>query len=156
MALRVLSISGKQPGWIESGWQHYARRLSPPYDLQLDALAVPRRGNRPDIARLKQQEAVALLGRLPDRSLAIAMDGGGKMLTTEQLAGRLGQWVSTGQPVCFMIGGPDGLHSDCLGAAQFTWSLGPLTLPHGLVRVVLAEQLYRAWSIQHNHPYHRA
>ena len=156
MALRVLTVSGRQPDWIESGWNHYAHRLKPPWNLQLEAIAVPRRGKNPDIARLKKQESEALMAQVPDRGLVVALDGNGTQMSTGKLARSCGRWLASGQPVCFVIGGPDGLHRDCLSAAQFTWSLGPLTLPHGLVRVVLAEQLYRAWSIQHNHPYHRA
>lgn len=156
MRLSVLSVSQRQPDWIEQAWQHYARRLPPPFTLDLVELAPPRRGKNPDLARLRRQEADTLLARLPNDAYPVALDGRGLAWTTEVLAERLRHWGSLGQTITFIIGGADGLDSAVLNRAHERWSLGPLTLPHGLVRVVVAEQLYRAWSINHHHPYHRA
>jgi len=96
-----------------------------------------------------------MLEFLPPRGRVIALDRQGSAWTTEKLADNLRQWQMTGEPVSLMVGGPDGLAAQCLERADQRWSLGPLTLPHPLVRVILAEQLYRAWTITVNHPYHR-
>lgn len=114
-----------------------------------------RRGKNADIERLVQREGQALMNAAPKGAQTIALDIGGKSLSTQNLARRLEDWMAGGRDICLQIGGPDGLSPDCLSSADSLWSLGPLTLPHPLVRVVLVEQLYRAWSIVNHHPYHR-
>lgn len=155
MHLRVAAVGQRAPAWVEQAWIEYSRRLPPSLGLELREIPVAHRGRNPDIARLKKAEGEALLAAA-DGARVVALDGSGAAWTTERLAERLQQWMLDGRDVCFLIGGPDGLSDDCLAVAEQRWSLGPLTLPHPLVRVVLAEQLYRAWSILQNHPYHRA
>ena len=106
--------------------------------------------------QLKQQEGERLLAAVPKNSQVWALDCGGSHWSTEQLSEKLTDWLQSGQDITLLIGGPDGLSGDCLRRADLRWSLSALTLPHALVRVVLAEQLYRAWTIISGHPYHRS
>ena len=129
-----------------------------PRELALDLVEIPmaHRGKNPDISRLMQQEAEAILGATGEKDRVVALEVGGKAWSTEKLAQQLEGWQLDGRDVSFLVGGPDGLHKSCRARADQQWSLSPLTLPHPLVRILLAEQLYRAWSITRNHPYHRA
>lgn len=156
MHFRVAAIGQRMPAWVNSGWQEYARRF--PRSSRLDLLELPaeKRGRNPDLERLKEREGERLLAAVPSSAVSVALDMGGQPWTTEQLAERLRGWMGGGHDVVFLVGGPDGLSLACLEAAELQWSLGPLTLPHPLVRVLLAEQLYRAWTLTQNHPYHRA
>ena len=155
MRLRVAAVGQRAPAWVGQAWDDYQRRLPATLGLELREIPVAHRGRNADIARLRKQEGDALLAVAAGARI-IALDIMGSLWSTEDLARRLDQWMHGGQDVCFLVGGPDGLDADCLAQAEQRWSLGPLTLPHALVRVVLAEQLYRAWSILQNHPYHRA
>lgn len=143
------------PGWVNDAWHEYARRLPPELPLELHEVPIRKRGKNPDINRLRREEGVQLLSASSGQH-TVALDGRGKAWSTQQLAERLEAWMGGGQDCAFLVGGPDGLDAACLDAAQERWSLGPLTYPHPLVRVILAEQLYRAWTITRNHPYHRA
>lgn len=156
MLLRVAAIGQRMPAWVSTGWQEYARRFPGNLRLELIELPLERRGKNPDIERLRSREGEALLAATPVGALSVALDITGRKWSTEDLSSQLENWMGSGRDVCFMIGGPDGLSPACLAAADSRWSLGPLTLPHPMVRVILAEQLYRAWSIINNHPYHRA
>jgi 23S rRNA (pseudouridine1915-N3)-methyltransferase len=144
------------PVWVDDAWKEYARRMPRELPLELREIPVRKRGRNPDLARLKRDEGQALLGSLSPGERVIALDGRGKTWSTEQLASRLEAWMGEGVDCAFLVGGPDGLDAACLERATERWSLGPLTFPHPLVRVILAEQLYRAWTITRNHPYHRA
>lgn len=156
MQLNVLAVGHRMPAWVTEGWQEYTRRMPPSLSVHLKEIAVAQRGKNADIARLKEQEGQSLLDAVPKGAQIVALELTGKQWSTEQLAANMESWMQDGQDVCFMIGGPDGLSSAVLKAAHQRWSLGQLTMPHPLVRVVLAEQLYRAWTITCNHPYHRA
>jgi len=153
--IKVAAIGQRMPAWVSTAWQEYAQRFPRQVRLELAEIPLERRGKNADLSRLKTQEGIALVNSAPKRSLKIAMDISGKPWSTRDLAKKMEDWMAGGRDVCLMIGGPDGLSPDCLSAADSRWSLGPLTLPHPLVRVVLAEQLYRAWSIVNHHPYHR-
>ena len=144
------------PDWVSAGYNEYARRMPPELPLDLVEIPMAHRGKNPDIPRLMQRESDAILAAVNPRDRVIALEVGGRPWSTEALAGKLEGWQLEGQDVCFLVGGPDGLAPACRQRADQQWSLSPLTLPHPLVRVVLAEQLYRAWSITRNHPYHRA
>lgn len=144
------------PGWVTDAWQDYARRMPRELNLELREIPLQKRGKNADLARLKRDEGRALLAATAPGDQLVALDGCGKPWSTEQLAGHLETWMGQGGNACFLIGGPDGHDPECLARAQQRWSLGALTLPHPLVRVVLAEQLYRAWTIINGHPYHRA
>ncbi len=138
------------PAWVEQGIAEYSKRL--PRELKLVWREIPlaRRGR--DVAA----EGERILRNIPAGERVVALDVQGKRVSTEQLAGHLSAWQMSGANYSILIGGPDGLSPSCLARADFCWSLSDLTLPHPLVRVLLAEQLYRAWTITVNHPYHRA
>lgn len=143
------------PEWVKTGYQEYAKRLPPECRLSLIEIAPGKRGKNADIARVVQGEGERMLASIPKDSCVIALDVRGTEWGTEQLSAQLRDWLQSGRDVALLIGGPDGLAESCLKRAQFKWSLSKLTLPHTLVRVVAAEQLYRAWSILKGHPYHR-
>lgn len=156
MRLKLLCVGQKMPDWVTRGYQEYARRMPSELPLELTEVAMAHRGKNPDIPRLMQKEADAVLAATGRNDRLIALEVGGRSWSTEQLAQQLEEWQLDGRDVSFMVGGPDGLAADCRNRADQLWSLSPLTLPHPLVRILLAEQLYRAWSITRNHPYHRA
>lgn len=156
MHLSVAAVGQRMPGWVEEAWTEYTRRIPSNLGLSLAEIPLAKRGRNADTARLKITESEALYTAMPDRARVIALDVKGQTWSTEKLAANLQQWMTDGRDVGFMIGGPDGISKGILQKAETRWSLGPLTLPHPLVRVVLAEQLYRAWTITQNHPYHRA
>ena len=144
------------PGWVNEAWSDYARRFPPNLTLELKEVRAPKRTRNTDIDAARKVEGDALQAAVPVGALCVALDGRGSQWSTEDLARRLGNWMQEGRDVVFMIGGPDGLAPECRRRANLTWSLGKGTYPHALVRVLVAEQLYRAWSITQNHPYHRA
>ena len=147
------------PEWINAGFDDYARRMPREMPLALTELKPEPRSDKPsagDIARLLECEAQRIEAALPKTGMTVVLDETGNTVTTGQLAGKLTRWREDGRDVTFVIGGADGSAARLKNSADWLWSLSPLTLPHGLVRVVLAEQLYRAMSILGNHPYHRA
>ena len=156
MQLLVAAVGQRMPGWVEEAWTGYARRMPPRLPLSLREIPLAKRGKNADTRRLAGDESRALYAAMPLHALTVALDVRGQPWSTETLAVKLEEWMGDGRDVGFMVGGPDGISSDILHKADTRWSLGPLTLPHPLVRVVLAEQLYRAWTITQNHPYHRA
>lgn len=143
------------PGWVASGCDEYTRRMPPEMPVGFEEIPLARRRRNSDVARAVAGEGEALLRRAGRDCHLVALDIGGSALSTGQLADRLAEWRMGGRDVCLLIGGPDGLSHTCIDAAAERWSLSPLTLPHPLVRIVVAEQLYRAWSIAAGHPYHR-
>jgi len=151
--MAVVAVGSRMPDWVSQGWEDYARRLPPPWELVLRTVSVSGRRGSAENARL---ENTRLRETLPRDAYPVALDPAGKAWSTENLARRMGSWREEGKSPAFLIGGAEGLDRETLGICSERWSLGPLTLPHMLVRVVLAEQLYRGWSILHNHPYHRA
>lgn len=156
MRLRLVCVGQKMPDWVSQGYNEYARRMPPELPVELVEIPMAHRGKNPDISRLMQREADAILSAVGPRDRVIALEVGGRNWSTEKLAGQLENWQQDGRDVSFLVGGPDGLADACRARADQLWSLSPLTLPHPLVRILLAEQLYRAWSVTRNHPYHRA
>jgi len=156
MDLTVAAVGTRMPAWVEQAWTEYARRFPRGLNLVLREIPLARRARNADVAALRNAEGEALLGAAPAGHRVIALDERGRQWSTAELAGQLENWMREEHGVCFLVGGPDGLSEDCRRRAQDTWSLGRLTLPHPLVRAVLAEQLYRAWTITQNHPYHRS
>jgi len=156
MQLLVAAVGQRMPNWVTEGWNEYARRMPPGLALNLREINLEKRVKNADTRRLAAAESRALFEAMPARARVVALDVRGQSWSTEKLAAQLEQWMQEGRDVGFMIGGPDGIDADIMQRADDRWSLGPLTLPHPLVRVVLAEQLYRAWTITQNHPYHRA
>ena len=155
MRAHLIAVGERMPSWVSEGYAEYAKRLSHELPLQLVEISTKVRGRR-DLARAIAEEGQAMLAAIPKGAQVVALDGRGKPWSSEELAGQLARWRMHGGDLAFLIGGPDGLAPAALERAQQRWSLGPLTLPHPLVRIVIAEQLYRAVSLLGNHPYHRA
>lgn len=152
MRLLVAAVGTRMPAWVAEGWLEYARRMPP--NLSLELVEVPVAG-KAGAGRASVLEGERLRQKLPERAHILALEITARPWSTEKLAERLQQWQLDGDPVCFLIGGADGLDASLLAEAHERWSLGPATLPHMLVRVVVAEQLYRASTILSGHPYHR-
>lgn len=144
------------PDWVTLAYQDYAARLPREWQLQLHEITAAKRGKNPDVSRLLRDEAQRIFNCLPATATAVALAVEGKQWTTEQLAEQLQQWLQQGRDLAFIIGGADGLDQSVLNRCDQHWSLSKLVFPHALVRVLLAEQLFRAWSILNHHPYHRA
>jgi 23S rRNA (pseudouridine1915-N3)-methyltransferase len=155
MQLLVAAVGQRMPAWVQQAWTEYARRLPRELSLELREIPLARRSRNAPAGKAVSAEGAKLLAAIPPGHRMIALDERGSQWSTRDLASRLEDWMREERGVGFMIGGPDGLSGDCRSRAQDTWALGRLTLPHPLVRVILAEQLYRAWTIICNHPYHR-
>jgi 23S rRNA (pseudouridine1915-N3)-methyltransferase len=155
MIVRHVAVGTRMPGWVTEGFADYAQRL--PRELKLEVVEIPLavRGKNPDVARAKQAEGEKLLER-SRATTRIVLDERGDAWSSAELARQLERWKQAGRDVSLLVGGPDGHAPAVLGAAEKKWSLSKLTLPHALVRVLVAEQIYRAWSLLANHPYHRA
>lgn len=156
MNIHLIAVGEKMPSWIQQGYQEYAKRFPVECKLKLVEVAPGKRGKNADIARAMRDEGKRMIEAIPKGAFVIALEVKGKEWSTEQLSTQLENWMGQGRDVALLVGGPEGLASEALALAQQKWSLSPLTLPHPLVRVLLSEQLYRAWSILRNHPYHRA
>ena len=156
MKLAVVAVGHRMPAWIDAGFAEYAKRMPKDTALTLTEVKPESRTAATSIARLTQNEAKRIGAALPARAFKVVLDERGRTCKTTELAQRLERWRMDGRDIAFVIGGADGLHPDLREGADWLWSLSPLTLPHGLVRVIVAEQLYRAWSLTQNHPYHRA
>lgn len=159
MKLRILCVGHKMPTWVQAGIDEYLKRLQPMISTQIIEIAPAKRSKNPtpaEIAKYKHDEGVAILNAKQPKERLWVLEVKGKMLSTESLAQKIEQVMGDGTDIALVIGGADGVSADVLAAADFKWSLSELTLPHPLVRVILAEQLYRAMSIINHHPYHRA
>lgn len=155
MRIKMIAVGSKMPSWVEDGYREYCKRLPKDFSLQLVEIPMSKRGKNVDLERAIRKEGELMLSAIPDGDHVVSLEVEGKAWSTEQLVKQSDQWRMEGNNVSLLIGGPDGLAPSCQQRAKQRWSLSPLTLPHPLVRVLLAEQLYRAWSILHNHPYHR-
>jgi 23S rRNA (pseudouridine1915-N3)-methyltransferase len=155
MHARLIAVGERMPAWVAAGFAEYSKRLSHELPLQLIELKPGARGKGRDDARAMAAEGAAMLAALPRGVHVVALDSRGSAWSSEQLAKQLLDWRMAGRDLAFLIGGPDGHARDVLQRADQRWSLGALTLPHMLVRLVVAEQLYRAVTIVNGHPYHR-
>jgi 23S rRNA (pseudouridine1915-N3)-methyltransferase len=155
MQLIIAAVGHKMPAWIETGFQEYAKRMPPECKLVLKEIKPIDRASNKNAEAVMAQERTRIEAVLPKGGRMIALDERGQDLTTMQMSQLLTQWQQQGGDVTFVIGGADGLDVDLKKNADILIRISSLTLPHGLVRVLLAEQLYRAWSITQNHPYHR-
>lgn len=155
MKLLIVSVGHKMPGWIVAGFNEYARRMPREARIELLEIKPEPRTTGKTTAQIMEAEAQRILAALPPSCLRIALDERGAQPTTRKLAAQMQDWMRAGRDIAFIIGGADGLHESVKQAAQQLLALSPLTLPHAMVRVLLAEQLYRAYSLLHNHPYHR-
>lgn len=156
MKARLIAVGEGAPGWVAEGFAEYRKRLSHWLPLELVEIAPGLRGKGRDPQRAMQDEGARVLAAVPKGARVVLLDGGGKPYSSERLAVRLEHWRAGGQDLAFLVGGPEGHATEVRAAAAESWALGPATLPHMLVRLIVAEQLYRAASILANHPYHRA
>jgi 23S rRNA (pseudouridine1915-N3)-methyltransferase len=156
MHIDLICIGQKMPSWVKSGFNEYAKRLPPTCRLNLIEIPLRKRTKNANLARLQHQEGEQMLAAIAQGAYVIALDERGQMSNSPQLAEQLAHWMQEHSTVALLVGGPEGLSAACLQRAQQRWSLSALTLPHQLVRIIVAEQLYRAWSLLNNHPYHRA
>jgi 23S rRNA (pseudouridine1915-N3)-methyltransferase len=155
MRIQLIAVGTRRPAWERDGFHSYAKRLPRECALTLVEIPVSKRSPATDLARLMEREGEHMLRAVAKSARVIALDERGEACDTRALSARLASWMRDGRDVALLIGGPDGLAPACLRAAESRWSLSPLTLPHGLARIVVAEQLYRAWSVLTGHPYHR-
>ena len=156
MQINLIAVGTRMPAWVCDGYNEYARRMPRECALVLTEIPPGQRGKSQPVARAVQEEGRRMLAALGERQRVIALDVKGRAWSTEELAEAMRDWLQGGDDVSLLVGGPDGLADECLARAGRRWSLSPLTLPHPLVRVLLAEQIYRAWSLLNGHPYHRA
>lgn len=155
MQINIIALGKSMPDFVTSGFQEYAKRLSGEYKINLQEINPEKRNKNCNLIKIKALESEKLLAAIPKGSLIVALDEHGKQWTTEQLAKNIKLWQENYSQISLLIGGPDGLDEKCLQKADTVWSLSNLTFPHPLVRLILIEQLYRAHSININHPYHR-
>lgn len=156
LRVKLIAVGTRMPSWVKEGYAEYAERLPRECRLELIEIPVAERGKNADVARLRQAEGARILKSVRRDDRVIALDERGESLTTLQWAQVLREWMAGGRDAALLIGGPDGHAPEVLQRADRRWSLSKLTLPHALVRVLVAEQLYRAWSVTAGHPYHRA
>jgi 23S rRNA (pseudouridine1915-N3)-methyltransferase len=155
MQLHLIAVGTRMPHWVEEGYAEYAKRLPAQFRLRITEIAAGRRTKGADLGRLLREEGERVLAAIPPRSRVIALERTGRALSTRELAATLEAQLGRGTDIALLVGGPEGLSPACLARADETWSLSALTLAHPVVRVVVAEQLYRAWSIIAGTPYHR-
>jgi 23S rRNA (pseudouridine1915-N3)-methyltransferase len=153
--IELLAAGTKPPVWIATGITEYQKRLPRDWPLEIKEIPVAKRRKGEPATRQIKQEGERMLAAIAPSSLVVTMDRGGKNWSTEELAKNLQRWQLDYKKVQFLIGGPDGLSNDCLKVATESWSLSKLTFPHFIVRLLLAEQIYRAWTVLNNHPYHK-
>ncbi len=155
MHIRLLAIGDRQPAWVDAAFQSYVTRLPREWRFELETIASAKRGKKTSPSRAIDAESRKLLAKLGADEQVVLLDERGRQMTSQALAACLSRWLANGRDLVFVVGGPDGVSEHCRERADVTWSLSELTLPHGLVRVLFAEQIYRAWSLLAGHPYHR-
>ena len=156
MHIEIIAVGQKMPAWVNAGFADYAERFGGELTLGLTDIPLQKRASASQLASAQQKEAAQIRSALQGYDHIVILDIPGREHTSESLAKRLQFWQDNSRRLALIIGGPEGIDPDIKALAQENWSLGPLTLPHPLVRIIVAEALYRAWSINRNHPYHRA
>lgn len=155
MKLLILAVGNKMPSWISEGFNEYTKRMPREAKIELIEVKPEPRTTGKSVAQIMEAEAQRIESALPKEVTRVVLDERGTHFTTKQMSQKMHDWLAGGRDVAFIIGGADGLHESLRGGAQQLLALSAMTLPHGMVRVLLAEQLYRAYSLLHNHPYHR-
>ena len=153
--IHLICVGRRMPDWVESGYLEYAKRLPPECALNLIEVEPLRRGKTSGAEQAREEEALRIERCIPKGSGVVALDGRGQGWSTEDLARQLTGWMGEGRDRALLVGGADGLADSILARSDQCWSLSRLTFPHPLVRVILAEQIYRAWTLLKGHPYHR-
>ena len=156
MRIHLNAVGTRMPSWVTTGYEEYAKRMPRECALRLVEIPPGNRQKSRTTEQAREEEGRQMLAALPRDCLVIALEVTGKAWTTETLAAQLTDWLGSGRDVAMLVGGPDGLSRACLDRADRCWSLSSLTFPHALVRVIVAEQVYRAWTLTQGHPYHRS
>ncbi|PWY56029.1 23S rRNA (pseudouridine(1915)-N(3))-methyltransferase RlmH [Legionella qingyii] len=155
LKITIITLGNKMPDWVTQGSNEYAKRLNDGVQLKIIEIPLIRRSKSSDLSRILEKESALIKEALPNNARIIALEIEGKAFSSEELAIKISQLQQTSSHLCFIIGGPEGLTQEILKLCDERWSLSKLTLPHPLVRIILLETLYRAWSIINNHPYHK-
>jgi len=155
MQIHLIAVGNRMPAWVSQGYEEFARRMPPECRLKLIEIPPAKRTKAADIKRLVRQEGERMLEALPKNAMVVALDVTGRQWCTEELAQQLDGWMHEGRDIALLLGGPEGLDPACREKAEQKWSLSLLTFPHPLVRIIVAEQLYRATTILKHHPYHK-
>ncbi len=155
MQIQIIAVGNKMPVWVDNASNDYLRRFSKDVSVSFKEITPSKRTKNTDISKVISDEGNRILNAIPNGNKVIALEVNGKQWSTPELSRQLSQWQMQGRNVSLLIGGPDGLSDACRTKAEQQWSLSKLTIPHPLVRVIVSEALYRAWSLMHNHPYHR-
>lgn len=155
MKLKILAVGQKMPSWVSTGYKEYEKRMPRECSLELLEIQPAKRTKQSNLAKVTEEEGKKILSLIKGSDHVVALEVMGKQWSTMGVAKKLSTWQGVNPSIIFIIGGPDGLSEDCLKRANEQWCLSKLTFPHPLVRVILAEQLYRGWSLMNNHPYHR-
>ncbi|MEM7432032.1 MAG: 23S rRNA (pseudouridine(1915)-N(3))-methyltransferase RlmH [Pseudomonadota bacterium] len=155
MHIRLVAVGDRQPAWVDEAVAHYTKQFPPQWKFHIDSIATVKRAKNDKGDRARIAECDAILSRIESGDFMVLLDERGKQFTSMGLADKLSQWQSAGRDLAFIIGGPDGVDERCRARADACWALSELTLPHGMARMLLSEQLYRAMTIQSGHPYHR-
>jgi len=154
--IRLLAVGDRQPSWVDEAFGNYTERYPREWKFRLDTISTVRRNKNDKSRQAMEAEGELILARLHSDEQVVLLDERGKQLSSKLLASRLSEWQTDGRDLCLIIGGPDGVSEGVRQRADWIWSLSELTLPHGLARALLSEQLYRAWSLRTGHPYHRS
>jgi len=155
MVIHFITVGQKMPKWVQDGYAEYAKRLPKSCAIKLVELPMAQRGKTGSADKYKAEEAKKILAAIPKGAQLIVLDEHGQQVTTKGLAVKLEDWLASGQDVALVVGGPDGLEQSLIQQAKWKWGLSKLTMPHPMVRILVAEQIYRAYSVINNHPYHR-
>ncbi len=155
MHIRLIAVGDRQPSWVDTAFKEYTGRLPRQWQFRLEEIGTASRKKSVAAQVAKDTEGAKILARTKPAEHVIVLDERGRQTSSRDLAERIEDWQTVGQDLVFVIGGPDGIASEVMQRANFSWSLSDLTLPHGLARVLFAEQMYRAWSLLTGHPYHR-
>ena len=155
MHIRLIAVGDRQPAWVDEAFNTYSARFPREWGFRLDPVTTARRGKNDKSNKARDLEGEQILSKINPAEQVVLLDERGRQFGSQQLAERLSVWQGDGRDLSFVIGGPDGVSAACRDRADFVWSLSDLTLPHGFARVLFAEQMYRAWSLQTGHPYHR-
>ncbi len=155
MRITIIAVGTKMPAWVEEGCREFLRRFPPELDVHFKEIPAGKRGKNADISRILEKEGELTCQAIGKGDRVVTLEVKGRPWDTPQLAQQLQNWQMDGRNISLLIGGPEGLAPSCLALAEQRWSLSALTLPHPLVRIIVAESLYRAWTVTQNHPYHR-
>ena len=156
MKIRLIAAGTRQSAWVDEGFTTYAKRMPRESGFELVEVPIVKRGKSNNSPRVMEDEGKKMLGYVGSGSIVVTLDQNGQLFSSEDLGEQMQRWMMSGQDVALLIGGPDGLSPACHARGDLSWSLSRAVFPHGLVRVMVVEQLYRAWTLVKGHPYHRA